>query len=360
MADYGFYTANLLSSSTSTFQVTFSSPQSGVIFISSSPIDLGSGGSFTFPSGATYYYFSNQQVWCINVDLSQYYVGVIVYNASTPVDFSIQVDGQTLSVSSIVGTLSCGYAYDLQMSDGLEIVTITCCSFDDTATGATTLEMSGACTCSGISSCSGCPTSGGTSSLVCSSTTPPPPSSGPTENEAFFIALPTPSTPIGNEAFYIIQLRTSVPIGNEAFYVKPVTISVQTANEAFYVQPVTISAKVQNEAFYVIQFKQVTVSITIPEYARFLSVVQAIYNVIDLNVTASVNVSQVTPVPIEIQLTPTVSVTIQQVSAPVTQTYEEQVFESFMALPALYFLSKYGIKLIRKYISRRRKKEEKK
>jgi hypothetical protein len=144
MADYGFITTNLLSSSTSTFQVTFSSAQSGVIFISSSPISAGASGSFTFPSGATYYYFSDQSTVCIDVDLSQYYVGVIVYDVSPPVDLSIAVDGQTLSVSSIPYSGSCGYALGISMNDGLEVYALTCCGFENPSVGSTTIVLGNA------------------------------------------------------------------------------------------------------------------------------------------------------------------------------------------------------------------------
>jgi hypothetical protein len=152
-------------------------------------------------------------------------------------------------------------------------------------------------------------------------------------------------------------LPTSIaPTKNEAFYVTLPTSIAPTKNEAFYVTLPTSTVSIGNEAFYVVQFKQTVTHITIPEYARFLSVAQAIYNVINLNVTASVNVSQLSFIPVEIQISPTVSVTIQQTSAPVTQTYEEQVFESFMALPMLYFLTKYTIRLIKRFRPRREKK----
>ncbi len=392
MADYGFATANLLSSSTSTFQVTFSSAQSGVIFISSSPISAGAGGSFTFPSGATYYYFSSQSTWCINVDLSKYYVGVIVYNASPNIDLTIQVDGQTLSISSTGTVGSAGATSNITLSDGLELDALSCCGFENPSVGSTTIVLGNANSCSGITSCSGCPTSGGTSSLVCSSssTTTPPPSSTqneafyvvlsststsspvpignepfyvvlpktgtPTTNEAFYVSSSKPPVPIGNEAFYVTLPKSTTPTANEAFYVKPVSISIPVSNEAFYVQSVIVSPRVQNEAFYVIQFKQTIVHVTIPEYARFLSIVQAIYNVINLNVTASTNISQLSFIPVEVQISPIISFSIQQTSAPVTQTYEEQVFESFMAIPALYFLTKYGIKLIKRFRSKGEKK----
>nr|MCL7344646.1 hypothetical protein [Candidatus Aramenus sulfurataquae] len=211
MADYGFVTGNLLSTSTSTFQVTFSSPQSGVIFISSSPIYVGLAGSFTFPSGATYYYFNNQQKWCISVDLSKYYVGVIVYNGSPPIDVTIQVDGQTLSMSSVMGTGVCGYATGIKMNNGLQIGALTCCSFDNVSTGATILPLGNACTCYGVYSCNGCPTSGSTSSLLCPV--------APTKNEAFYVTLPTSIAPTKNEAFYVTLPTSIAPTKNEAFYV---------------------------------------------------------------------------------------------------------------------------------------------
>jgi hypothetical protein len=56
------------------------------------------------------------------------------------------------------------------------------------------------------------------------------------------------------------------------------------------------------------------------------------------------------------QISPVINVSIQQGTPPVTQTYEEQVFESFMAIPLLYFLGKYSIKLIKRFRPKRDKK----
>ncbi len=372
MTYYGFASQNLLSSSTTQFQVTFTSAQSGVIFISSSPIDLGSATTFTFPSGASYYYFSSQTTWCVNVDLSKYYVGVIVYNASPPTDFSIQVDGQTLSVSSILGQGSCGADFILQMSDGLDISGITCCSFGNTAVDATTLELSKACSCSGFSTCNGCPAGGGSSSLACSSsssssTPPPPPPSSGTTNEAFYAQSPsssstTSSSVTGNEAFYVQSPQSSTTsssgVENEAFYVQPVTVTPPSvSNEAFYIQPPkTTPSETGNEAFYIIKFQQTVTHVTIPEYSRFLSIVQAIYNVINFNVTSTASVKPVPTLPIQVQLSPSMNVSIQQGTTPVSQNYEEIVFEGFMSIPLIYFLGKYGIKLIKKARPKRNKK----
>jgi len=361
MSQYGFVTENLLSTSTSCLQINFSASVTGYIIVSTSPISTGSGSSFTVPSGSTVYEFSGSSVQ-INVDLSKYYIAVVVSQA---VDFTLVLDGNTLSYSSESASGSCGYYFDITMNNGLELQTITCSSFGKPFVGSTSIPLQGACTCSGFS-CSGC--SSNTSPPSCSSTTSTPPSTTSTvASEAVYFETPSPTSTtvpsiVESEAVYIQSIPMKpIIVSSEAVYiqsipVKPITVS----SEAVYIQPKTIPSQqiVSSEAVYITQVSTITEHVTLPFYEKYFPISQGYYSTVNLSASTSMSFSTPTQIQFGLEYDIESSATFSPYTPPQQQQPIELGIATYFITPfVLYELFKYGKKYVKKIIGKDKKGE---
>jgi len=358
MVQYGFVTENLLSTPTSCLQINFSASVTGYIIVSTSPISTGSGNSFDVPSGSTVYEFSGSSVQ-INVDLSKYYVGVVVNQG---VDFTLVLDGNTLSYSSESASGSCGYYFDITMNNGLELQTITCCSFGEPSVGATSIPLQGSCSCSGFT-CSGC--SSTTSPPSCSSTT----STTPTvTSEAVYFEIPsststTVSSTVSSEAVYIQPISVKpISVSSEAVYIQPIPVkSITVSSEAVYIQPKTIPSQqiVSSEAVYITQVSVITEHVTLPFYEKYFPISQGYYSTVNLTASTSMSFGMPTQIQFGLEYNIQSSATFSPYTPPQQQQpIELGVATYFIAPFVLYELFKYGKKYVKRIIGKDEKGEK--
>ncbi len=283
---YGFETFNLLSSPTQTLTINWQSPQSGFIFSSSYQADLGYGGTWQYPYGSPYQLFNNQQTWTVNIDLSKCYAGIMVYNTYTPINFTIEVDGETLSVSQILQiteTTQCcqqinGYVSEIQLNNGLQLYSFTCSTFGLVNTGATQIPLGGGCSCGGITNCYACPTSGGTTNLACSNVTSSAPCSLPKFLNLPILTAPSPKSIISSKLWNsivdnvysaynsLLKIRSMLPTIN---YLNVIYNGLQLYDILYLPSPYAFTSLIK---------AQKGLPLTADDFNKLISALEQVYN----------------------------------------------------------------------------------
>ena len=139
-------------------------PVAGIVWWSSSPPPVNSGGNFELPPEWGAKLFSQMtEEWQVTVPNGAYVYVIVYYYIPTPgqegpTNFSFQfyVNGNPVTVTSVGNQLSCGKVAQVQTSAGLTLNALTCCSFGNTSPGSTQIQLTGACTCTGFW-CMNCP-----------------------------------------------------------------------------------------------------------------------------------------------------------------------------------------------------------
>ncbi|AZI75926.1 hypothetical protein SBRV1_gp37 [Sulfolobales Beppu rod-shaped virus 1] len=151
-----------------TITINWSKPVTGVIGYSQTAPNPGYSGSMTFPNTTNYQYFQNQQVWTFDAP-SIFYVFVILYglqtesNSSPLVTFELEVDGQKITMQFVIsyGLNTLGIpvliAVNVPGIGTVQLSGFTCTGYDQTQLGSSTIGLSRANTCSGITTCTNCP-----------------------------------------------------------------------------------------------------------------------------------------------------------------------------------------------------------
>lgn len=177
-----------------------------------------------------------------------------------------------------------------------------------------------------------------------------------TSTEGSYSSTPTITTPTSTEASYFIKsIVTSSPTSTEASYIVNLSSLIpSTSTMASYIQKLAPSITTSTEANYFIEIKITPIHITIPEFSKFFSIIQANYIVFDIS--PSINTSITIPKNVEIQATyqPVVKVNFLKKSVTKIST-ELEVLAGIVSLPLLYFSTKKIINWIKK-----RKEDEKK
>ena len=129
---------------------------SGIIAWSPNQPTQNSNGTLTLPSNFNYVSFNGQSTWSATVPPGNYVYVIAAANIPPPSSFVIYINGQELTVSNIVSQLACGYDNVIQLSNGLSLIPLTCCSFRNTSIGVGIIYIGGACYCANFQ-CTNCP-----------------------------------------------------------------------------------------------------------------------------------------------------------------------------------------------------------
>ena len=143
----------------------WSQPVIGIVYWSAYPPPVNSDGNFELPPqmwGAKLFSQATAE-WSVTVPQGAYVYVIVYYVIPSPGQegptnfyFQMYVNGSPVTVTSVGGQLSCGYSTQVQLSNGLNLQALTCCSFGNTQVGSNQIQLTGACHCTGFW-CMNCP-----------------------------------------------------------------------------------------------------------------------------------------------------------------------------------------------------------